>query len=510
MATMTPPRCTLVNRWLMLTLIGGATLSPPIMPAQHLTTSPESPLLLNDVHSRLNATTVAEVLRPTTVAEVVAAVKRVKTEKRPLSISGARHSMGGQQWAKDSLHLDMRGLRRFLSLDRERGTARAEAGITWPALVEALEKAQEGMEPVLTITQKQTGADELTLGGAVSTNIHGRGLLWRPFVQDIESFRLVDAEGTLRNVSRTENAELFSLVIGGYGLFGVITEVELRLIPRQKLERVAEVTQIQGITERVEQRIRDGFLLGDFQFCPDEKSEHFLKEGVFSCYRPVTPSAAGTAATPPTTQLALKPEAWRNLIVKAHVNKAEAWRDYTTYYQKTNGQHYWIDRAQFNHYDTDYEERMQAATKDVEPGSLMILEVYVPRPMLEDFMASNAADFRQHGTNVIYGTVRFIKRDGETFLPWAKEDYACMVFNLRVRHTPEGVEKARGEFRRLIDRALQRGGNFFLTYHRWATKEQMLKGYPQFPQFLELKLKYDPEERFQSEWYRHWKAEMKK
>ena len=33
----------------------------------------------------------------------------------------------------------------------------------------------------------------------------------------------------------------------------------------------------------------------------------------------------------------------------------------------------------------------------------------------------------------------------------------------------------------------------------------MLKAYPQFPRFLKMKLKHDPTERFQSEWYRHWR-----
>jgi hypothetical protein len=30
--------------------------------------------------------------------------------------------------------------------------------------------------------------------------------------------------------------------------------------------------------------------------------------------------------------------------------------------------------------------------------------------------------------------------------------------------------------------------------------------YPQFVDFLRLKLKHDPEERFQSDWYRHYRA----
>jgi FAD/FMN-containing dehydrogenase len=82
------------------------------------------------------------------------------------------------------------------------------------------------------------------------------------------------------------------------------------------------------------------------------------------------------------------------------------------------------------------------------------------------------------------------------------------VFNLHVPHTPAGIAKATADFRRLIDRGLERDGNFFLTYHRWATRAQVEAAYPQFQEFLHLKRHYDPAERFQSSWYRHMKALM--
>jgi hypothetical protein len=46
------------------------------------------------------------------------------------------------------------------------------------------------------------------------------------------------------------------------------------------------------------------------------------------------------------------------------------------------------------------------------------------------------------------------------------------------------------------------GGSYYLTYHRWARKDQVGRCYPQLREFLNAKLRYDPEERFQSEWYR--------
>jgi hypothetical protein len=96
-----------------------------------------------------------------------------------------------------------------------------------------------------------------------------------------------------------------------------------------------------------------------------------------------------------------------------------------------------------------------------------------------------------------------IERDEESFLAWARQRYACVIFNLHVVHDPDGVARAADAFRGLIDLARSRGGSYFLTYHRWARREQVLGCYPQFPEFLRLKKVHDPEERFQSDWYRH-------
>jgi hypothetical protein len=43
--------------------------------------------------------------------------------------------------------------------------------------------------------------------------------------------------------------------------------------------------------------------------------------------------------------------------------------------------------------------------------------------------------------DVVYGTVRLIRRDVETFLPWARDDYACVVFNLHTTHDATGIAR---------------------------------------------------------------------
>ena len=125
----------------------------------------------------------------------------------------------------------------------------------------------------------------------------------------------------------------------------------------------------------------------------------------------------------------------------------------------------------------------------------MISELYVPRERLEDFMEAVAEDFARTGVDVIYGTVRLIERDDESFLAWAREPWACVIFNLHTEHTRAGIERTADAFRRLIDLTIARGGSYFLTYHRWARRDQVEACYPQFREFLARKREHDPDAR---------------
>jgi FAD/FMN-containing dehydrogenase len=451
---------------------------------------------VNDIHSKLNAVRVAGVVA---VDSLDAIREAVTTTDLPVAIAGGRHAMGGQQFCSDGLLLDTSPLARVLDLDNEAGTVEVEAGIQWPALLDYLRREQDGDTGGWGIRQKQTGADRMSIGGSLAANVHGRGLAFPPLVADVESFTLVDAAGELRVCSRDENSELFRLVIGGYGLFGVIYSVRLRLMARRKLERVVEVRAIDGLIEAFDGRIRDGFLFGDFQFSIDPADADFLRRGVFSCYRPI----ADTSPIP-TGQRALSGEDWRRLLHLAHVDKAQAWEAYTAHYLATSGQVYLSDAHQFGEYLDDYHSGLDELTGATERATEMITEIYVPRDRLDDFMGEAADDFRRHRVDVIYGTIRLIEQDAETFLPWAREPWACTIFNLHTVHTTAGLEHSATAFRRLIDMAIARGGSYFLTYHRWARPDQVEACYPRFRKFLAAKRRFDPEERFQSDWYRHY------
>jgi FAD/FMN-containing dehydrogenase len=456
---------------------------------------------VNDLHSRLNRTRVARVLRPDSTDALQALVRQAGAEGRVLCASGGRHAMGGQQFARDAWLIDTGALRQVGEFDAERGQIEVGAGIQWPELIDWLVQAQQGRARSWGIVQKQTGADRLSLGGALSANAHGRGLTLAPIAADVESLLLVDARGELRRCSRSENPELFALVLGGYGLFGIIASVRLRLAPRRKLERVVEEVELGDVAARIESRVIEGYPYGDFQFSTDPGSDQLLRRGIFSCYRP-----AGDAAPIREGSAELSEQDWRELLYLGHVDRAAAYRAYVSHYLATSGQVYWSDTHQLSTYIDDYHSVLGARLGDAAQGSEMISELYVPRDALVPFMEQVRRDFLEHAVPLVYGTVRFIERDRDSFLPWARERWACIVFNLHTQHDAAALARTAAHFRRLIDRAIAHGGSYFLTYHGWATREQLLACYPRFAEFLRLKLAWDPAERFQSEWYRHQRA----
>jgi FAD/FMN-containing dehydrogenase len=457
------------------------------------------PTVVNDVHSRLNATRVRDVVGIRSIAEARAAIIAAAPNDG-ICIAGPGHAMGGQQFLENGILLDTRGFDRVIALDRARGLAEVESGIQWPELIRQLGALQGEGEGRWTIRQKQTGADNLSIGGALSANVHGRGLTMRPLIDDVEAFTLLDAWGELRRCSRTENRELFRLAIGGYGLFGFIASVTLRLTWRHRLRRVAELVTSDRLATAFEERTAAGAEYGDFQFAVDPDSPDFLHRGILSTYHPV---ASGIRRS--VNALELTTDQWRQLLFLAHADKSRAFDLYAAHYLATSGQEYWSDLHQLSLYLDDYhrdiDDRLLCRGYGA-PGTEVITELFVPKERLRALLAGVREDFRRNEVDLVYGTIRLIERDDESFLPWARQSSVCVIFNVHTPHTAEGRDQSAETCRRLIDLALENDGSYYLTYHRHARRDQVLACHPRLPDMLRKKIEYDPGERFQSEWYR--------
>jgi FAD/FMN-containing dehydrogenase len=455
--------------------------------------------VVNDVHTALNPTEVQRIEQPTNVEAVQALLTTARKRHETLSICGSRHATGGQQFAANSVLLDMRQMRRVVHLDPDSGLLIAEAGVEWPELIRGYSSMQlNGVK--WGIRQKQGGGDHMTLSGALSANAHGHCLGAPPLVGDVEWLEIVTADGKVRRCSRKTEPELFSLAIGGYGLFGIISTVALRLVPRSKVRRRVEAFTIAELVGSIEKRAAQGATFGYFQYNTDETSLDFLRTGVLTTYAPVPDKTPlGDANTD------IEEEVLAHLLEIAHKNRRSAYARYAKFELSKDGNVEWSDLHQLSTYPAGYHQALEKNLGPESEGADLIWELHVPRAQLISFLEEARRLLLKSETPLVYGTVRFIEQDKDSFLPWAQKRYACVIFTPHCSRETAGLHKAGELCRQLEQAASKRGGSFYLTYNRFAGKSEMAAAYPQFADFLRLKKKYDPGELFQSEWYRYYR-----
>lgn len=152
-----------------------------------------------------------------TIKEVL---KEAKEKNLPISIAGKQHSMGGHTYYENGIVLDMTTFRRILAFDEKKKTIRVQSGATWDDI-------QKHVNPYGLSVKVMQSQNIFTIGGSLSANAHGRDIRYGSLIDTVRSFRLLKADGKIITVKPGD--DLFTAVIGGYGLFGVILDVELSL-----------------------------------------------------------------------------------------------------------------------------------------------------------------------------------------------------------------------------------------------------------------------------------------
>jgi FAD/FMN-containing dehydrogenase len=155
-------------------------------------------------------------------------------------------------------------------------------------------------------------------------------------------------------------------------------------------------------------------------------------------------------------------------------------------------------------YLEDYHLEVDRRLGATHRGSEIITELYVPPERLVEFLRRAARCLVERMVPVIYGTIRLIQPDEDTVLAWARSRFACVIFNLHVDHVSASLERASAAFRALIELAIELGGSYYLTYHRYATPQQFEQCYPRVKEFFEAKQRFDPDGVFRSDWFKHY------
>ena len=434
------------------------------------------PTTINDV-SQLNPIQVNEVIKPTTTDEIVQAIK---THTGPISIGGARHSMGGQTATAGALFLDMRRFNRVLAFSPAEKTITVQSGITWRQIQEQIDPAN------LSVKIMQSYAN-FTVGGALSVNVHGRYVGLGPIILSVKSLKVVLADGTIVEASPTSNADIFKGVIGGYGGLGVIVEATLELTDNVKIKRHTETMPATDYKRYFFANIRDH---------PEAVFHHAeIYPPDYTAVRAITFSITND---PLTIQDRLIPTGQSYRLDRFGVWVVSEWP-----FGKSLRQHI-FDPANYESEPVtwrNYEASLD--TGELEPASretftYAIEEYFIPVDRFDDFLPRMRDTLRRYDVNVIYASIRHAKQDPGSLLAWARTEVFAFVLYYK-QGTDDSAKKAVGVWtRELIDAALDLGGSYYLPYQLHATEQEFQRAYPRAPEFIALKRRLDPTNKFRN------------
>ena len=440
-----------------------------------------------DDASRLNQTEVAEVWdvpidTANPVEQLAALLVRAKAEGRRISIAGARHSMGGHTIYPGGISINMLPLNR-MEFDQDRELLTVGAGGLWKDII-----------PYLDARGRSVGVmqsnNAFSVGGSLSVNCHGWQFDRPPIASTVESFRLMRADGTIVRCSREENHELFSLVLGGYGLFGIILDAELRVVPNERYRLQQFIVPInESLATFDKQIIGDPdarMVYGRLGIVPDRLFQQVIINAFF--HEP-------EGDIPPLNQAGMA-EVRRAIFrgsAESEYGKELRWSAETRLQPLLAGKIF--SRNQLLNEGTEVFQNRSVDSTDI------LHEYFVPRDRAAGFVAQMRKIITNRGANLLNVTVREVNEDPDTFLRYADQPMLAFVMLYVQERTVAGEQAMADLTRELIDAALAHGGRYYLPYRLHATPEQFSRAYPQAAEFFEFKRQYDPEELFQNEFY---------
>jgi FAD/FMN-containing dehydrogenase len=443
---------------------------------------------INDA-SRLDETRVAKIWKipadeKAAEEQLGALLQFARTNHLKVSIAGARHSMGGHVIYPDGIVIDMLPFN-HMGVDGTNLVLHVQAGARWSEVILFLNKHG------LSVEVMQSN-DDFSIGGSLSVDCHGWQFNRAPIDCTVQSFRLMLADGTIVKCSRTENQELFSLVLGGYGLFGIILDVDLRVVPNEKLRIERFIIPASDYIKTLAKKTADtndiAMVYGRLRVTADQ----FLSEGIINIFHRLPSTNFLVSELGPLKNAGLQRAIFRG-GVSGDYGKELRWNAEKYFSSVLSGDIF--ERNAILYEPSDWFSDHSTNTTDI------LIECFVPPKQFEPFLADLRKIIPKNQADLLNVTVRDINRDDDAFMRYTDKNMISLVMLFSQTRDAPGEKKMSKLTQEIVAAALRHDGRYYLPYRLHATPEQFNAAYPQAKAFFELKRKYDPGELFQNEFY---------
>jgi FAD/FMN-containing dehydrogenase len=323
-------------------------------------------------------------------------------------------------------------------------------------------------------------------------------------MDSIRSLRIILADGRIVTASRDENPDLFRLVVGGYGLFGIILSAELEVVPNDIYASGREMLATADLPRRLEQIIADpsvGLMYAHLSTAPGS----LLDEALIYTYRRTDDAGAERAALADvgsvrmrrlTVNLAKKSPLFQTLKWWSEKNLEHRFEacTVTRAQAQRSGEACLVSRNDPMHDSVPY------LRNNLKDDTDILQEYFIPRDRLLSFVEGLRSVVRHNDANLLNASVRVVGAE-QNALSYAPAPAYSVVLYFNQRTDVAAKARMARLTSELIDLTQSVGGRFFLPYQLLYSPEQLERSYPEIRAFFANKRRWDPERRFSNTWY---------
>ncbi len=410
------------------------------------------------------------------IARLRSELKEAAAQKRPVCVGAARHSMGGQSLPRNGTAIEFDINR--CEPDRAAKTFRVNAGTRWFEVIEHLDKI--GFSPAVMQSNSDFG-----VAATFSVNAHGWPTPYGPFGSTVRSFRMMMADGSIVTCSRKENSELFSLMMGGYGMFGIILDLEVDMVENLLVRPSHEAMPAEEFSKRfvaaIEQDPNVKMAYGRLNV----SKKTFFNEALLITYRPEPvqpdPLPASTRGTGAMANFANR--IYRGQVGSEDIKGLRWYLETTANPAISSGV---STRSGLMNWPVSNLRQLDYRRTDI------LHEYFVAPERFNEFLKGCREIIPKGRAEFLNVTLRYVLQDDTSTLSFAKTNRIASVMSFSQELTAAGEADMIRTTEALIDLVASIGGSFYLPYRLHARADQVRKIYPNTERFIERKRHYDP------------------
>ena len=462
------------------------------------------------------------IIQAVCVDDLLKVVSTCIKEKTTMSVFGQKHTMGGH-CLNNGYMIDLTYLNKILDIhidgdDSAKCWVKVQSGIIWSDLMVYLNQFSKSPSVLQSYTS-------FSVGGSVSVNAHGitsdktvsTSILEIEFV----TYDPKKKEPIFILLSAESNPKLFKLVKGGYGLFGIIYSIKLKIVDNHELEVVPYHLTSENFADTYRKVLEDPSV--------DVKLGRINLTSIIG----LTPSDQITLYT----YVRRGPPIKSKLGLSAHTMSKTSQFIYSTSAHST-----WFQTARtitesIIGHPLDWKANRTQRNLLLHESAVPLTMFYAPHSpnmgllrthILQEFFIPIEAvkewfrvlkhikqlmceykcdeDNPDAKVKLLNLTIRYVEKNTDVFLSYNKENYVAFVFYFRANKTHDASEILEKIHQYLVAEVLKLNGTFYLPYLHHYNKDQLIHAYPIVKEFFVSKLNYDPLEIFTNQWYDTYKT----